>query len=461
MMKKIVFIASLMLLFFFSTPIVESPFVELNPPISYYRIEQGIEPEFTVEAITHSCYVPSWTECPDGYECWNCCGFNGINLYTYGKKVGWDCKCLISDPGPHTYKWRMRYQIVLDDDFTITSKALFNGDYEIQLLHVASPKLDFGTPTSPLYWDSELDKQWDRVDNTTVYSPSLGYGWEDITGLDSNYSDCRHVNALVDDFVLSTSDHTFNIDVENGEYRVTLIFEDNCGLHDYIDVSAEGILEIDDLTLTYPNKSTEISFNVTVNDGQLNLMFHDDGGTDPYWIINGIVWKNIDPVTEIVPGSMSTSLDFNYSDPRPYYLFEPSYVYGEDVGYPNCGVMWLNFSQTDQVMICTPIKHKMYTVDLNNTDLNEDGWTDIYDAIILSNEFGQSWGSPGDPVDPNDDTWRADINSNGGVDVGDYSMLKNQFDTEYIAPKENINILQPEWDPPRCGLDDCYSGNCW
>lgn len=331
-MKKIVLIVSLILLFFFYTPIVESPFVDLphtfvDPPYEsttgqgcigtplpcsdhsdysscHYSgcIWSGSVCSGTPDpcsdhtgpsncqmagctwtgtpSVEHTCYVAPFN-CPDGYECVD---YNFYWLYARGKKVGWTCDGgLTTDPGSHNYQIRIVMDLQLLYTETVTSKALFPGTYVIEV-----------TPES-------------------------------------------------------------------------------------------------------------------------NII------------------------------SMGSHLDFNLSHPGSAGLFEPSYVYGVTAVYLDCGIMWLTFSQSDQVDIGVPIEYRMYIVDLNRDDQN-----DVYDAIILSNEFGQSWGSPGDPVDPNDNTWRADINSDGSVNIIDYSILKNQFGTEYIASWSEegglLNIWEPMWE---------------
>jgi fibronectin type 3 domain-containing protein len=95
------------------------------------------------------------------------------------------------------------------------------------------------------------------------------------------------------DFVYSSIDRTFKVDLANGEYNVILVVGDNSYTHDLIDIYAEGILKRNDLTAAKGTFSG-VLFTVTVSDGQLNLLFHDDGGTDGNWVINAIV---IEPVS--------------------------------------------------------------------------------------------------------------------------------------------------------------------
>jgi fibronectin type 3 domain-containing protein len=87
--------------------------------------------------------------------------------------------------------------------------------------------------------------------------------------------------------VFSSFDKTFQVDLPNGEYRVHIIVGDQLYMHDRIDVYAENSLAVNDLTVR-AGLFVEEYFTVVVKDGQLNLKFHDDGGTDPNWVINAL-----------------------------------------------------------------------------------------------------------------------------------------------------------------------------
>jgi hypothetical protein len=54
-----------------------------------------------------------------------------------------------------------------------------------------------------------------------------------------------------------------------------------------IAVYAEDTLVVDDLTAAY-GAFQEETFWVSVSDGQLNLLIHDDGGTDLNWVITAL-----------------------------------------------------------------------------------------------------------------------------------------------------------------------------
>ena len=136
---------------------------------------------------------------------------------------------------------------------------------------------DFGTGDSP------VEAGYFQVTESTLYSASLGYGWNTTSGLDS--IDRGAPDNLRRDFVFSSTEHTFTFDLENGDYQVTVIIGDQDQMHDQIDVYAEDILKINDLVAA-AGTFQEVSFGTKVADGQLNITILDDGGTDPYWVIN-------------------------------------------------------------------------------------------------------------------------------------------------------------------------------
>jgi len=118
----------------------------------------------------------------------------------------------------------------------------------------------------------------------------VGYGWDSTVGLGSR--DRGAPDDLRRDFVFYTLDRTFKVDLPNGEYNVTLVIGDYSYTHDLMDVYAEGVLEVNDLTVAVGTFS-ELVFTVTVSDGQLNLGFHDDGGIDVNWVINAITLEPV------------------------------------------------------------------------------------------------------------------------------------------------------------------------
>jgi fibronectin type 3 domain-containing protein len=145
-------------------------------------------------------------------------------------------------------------------------------------------RFDFGTVSSP------LESGYASVTESSLYSAAVGYGWDSSVGLNSR--DRGSPDNLRRDFVFSSSDHTFSVDLSNGVYNVTLIVGDLSFDHNKIDVYAEGVLKVNDLTVP-KGTFTVVSFTVTVSDGQLNIGFHDDGGVDPNWVINAMTIENM------------------------------------------------------------------------------------------------------------------------------------------------------------------------
>jgi uncharacterized repeat protein (TIGR02543 family) len=142
-----------------------------------------------------------------------------------------------------------------------------------------SGAFDFGTTDSP------VEAGYTQVSQLTLYSAVTGYGWSSTGELDSR--DRSAPDDLKRDFVFSSSEHVFSIDLANGNYSVTVTVGDQDYMHDNIDVYAEGILEADNIT-TAAGSFQQVSFDVAVIDGQLNIGILDNGGVDPYWVVNAI-----------------------------------------------------------------------------------------------------------------------------------------------------------------------------
>jgi fibronectin type 3 domain-containing protein len=152
-------------------------------------------------------------------------------------------------------------------------------------VEVASPlpteaSFDFGTAGSP------VQAGYTQVTESTLYSASSGYGWANTTGLASR--DRGSPDDLRRDFVFGSAEHTFNVDLANGDtYLVTVVIGDQSYMHDKINVYAEGKLVINDLTAS-AGSFQEVTFAVTVTDQQLNLRFVDGGGADANWVISAL-----------------------------------------------------------------------------------------------------------------------------------------------------------------------------
>ena len=157
----------------------------------------------------------------------------------------------------------------------------------------------------------------------------LGYGWRSIAGLQSR--DRAAPADLRRDLVLGATGHTFNVDLANGDYEVTITIGDQLYLHDKIDVYAEDIQKINDLS-TVAGVFQELTFYVTVSDEQLNIRILDQGGVQPDWVINALT---------IVPGSAPAlptegSFDFGTSGSpvaAGYTQVTESTLYSAVLGY--------------------------------------------------------------------------------------------------------------------------------
>jgi hypothetical protein len=105
------------------------------------------------------------------------------------------------------------------------------------------------------------------------------------------------------DFIFDSSDATFvPWGIPNGDYRITVIIGDNDAGHDLIDVFVEGVLRIDDLTVSAGEFAVK-TFRVTLSDGELNIRFHDDGGSDPDWLVNAVMIMPFEICNLVVRGS--------------------------------------------------------------------------------------------------------------------------------------------------------------
>ena len=197
---------------------------------------------------------------------------------------------------PYTYQWYLNDAAIpgaIESTYTFTPESA--DTYQIYVIvtddvsdtaqsntapvTVSSPTaaFDFGTSGSP------VEAGYVQVTESTLYSAGLGYGWSATSGLDSR--DRGAPDSLRRDFVFSSTEHTFNVDLENGDYQITIVIGDQDFMHDMIDVYAEDNLEINDLTAPAGSFQQE-TFWVTVTDGQLNIRIQDNGGADANWVIN-------------------------------------------------------------------------------------------------------------------------------------------------------------------------------
>jgi hypothetical protein len=104
------------------------------------------------------------------------------------------------------------------------------------------------------------------------------------------------------DLHFSSTPQTFSVDLDNGDYTVTLHFCDTAWLHNNLEVQAEGSVVLADVDV--PKGATPViaTFTVTVIDGTLDLQFSDPViDSDPNWIINGAEIALIPPSSSQIP----------------------------------------------------------------------------------------------------------------------------------------------------------------
>jgi fibronectin type 3 domain-containing protein len=115
-----------------------------------------------------------------------------------------------------------------------------------------------------------------------VYTPARGYGWQAPAGeFDRGLPD-----ALLRDGHWGSAANTFLLDVPNGQYVVTVTMGDQQWARDHDDVYAEGVRVLHDVA-SAAGQFGHYTFVTTVTDGQLAVLFVNDGG-DPYWVVNAL-----------------------------------------------------------------------------------------------------------------------------------------------------------------------------
>lgn len=124
-------------------------------------------------------------------------------------------------------------------------------------------KFDFGAPTSP------VAAGYLQVTNTMTYTSERGYG---IVGSPSN-RDRGAPDDLRRDFVNGSS-YSFQVDVPNGSYQVAVLSGDQIASN-RTSVAVEGISIGTAVSST--GSFIELKAAVTVEDGQMNFVFGNDG----------------------------------------------------------------------------------------------------------------------------------------------------------------------------------------
>lgn len=199
---------------------------------------------------------------------------------------------LTAPTGAGSYKGFWRFQNANGARFGLGSAG--NISWWVQINVSGTPatgsrNFDFGTATSP------VAAGYTRVTESTAYSLSSGFGWTDTSMLESR--DRGAPDDLKRDFVMSSSAaRTFKVDLPySGTYTVVVTMGDQQFAHDNMVVKANGVTMLPDVDTAAGSFAVK-SFGVTVNTGSLLLEFSDAGGTDPTWVVNGLVITNVVPV---------------------------------------------------------------------------------------------------------------------------------------------------------------------
>jgi len=160
-------------------------------------------------------------------------------------------------------------------------------------------KFDFGS--------GPVESSYTPVLPGTAYNASRGYGFASTTGLTA--SDRGAPDTLRRDFITSSSRFTFNVDVPNGNYNVTVTMGDHIATSATTIKAGYGRIVVDKLT-TAAGQFARRTFTVNVRDGQLTLEF---SWTAPK--INAVQIEEANAVTLFLAGDSTVCDQFPMSDP--------------------------------------------------------------------------------------------------------------------------------------------------
>ena len=141
---------------------------------------------------------------------------------------------------------------------------------------------------------NKVREDYIRILPTTVYSTDSGYGWNETAGLDS--WDESYPDDLNGDYIFSSSNKTFNIDLPPQKYRVIIFLRNfdfeignlQCPNHwrkGKVDIWVEGSHR--ESHETSPAETKVVSFPVKLSDGQLNVELRSR--TSKPWVISGMI----------------------------------------------------------------------------------------------------------------------------------------------------------------------------
>ncbi|MEN8863983.1 MAG: matrixin family metalloprotease [Akkermansiaceae bacterium] len=131
----------------------------------------------------------------------------------------------------------------------------------------------------------------------------------DITWSDSVSSRDRGGPDPIDrDYLFSENSRTWSHLITNGSWQVAVLQGDETDPRDSMAISAEGILQQDNISPA-ANEFFETIFIVEIDDGALDLTFEDLGGATNQWVVNRISLTRLSPyqawvATEQLPDNL-------------------------------------------------------------------------------------------------------------------------------------------------------------
>ena len=157
-----------------------------------------------------------------------------------------------------------------------------------------------GTPTQAGYLG---------VQRGDLYTAAQGFGWLTAVGSFDRGAISGPQADLRRDGHDGSTPQTFRLDLSDGSYFVNATIGDASFGRDHIQVKANGVVALADVTTT-AGQFFQGGFAVTVSGGALELQFSDLGG-DPFWVVNGLEIRPVEADLELVQQVDNSSPNFN------------------------------------------------------------------------------------------------------------------------------------------------------